>query len=108
MSVSWLIACGIHAKMESDIQARLPTSWTMPTDIKLVQLTLDHLTMPYFIFLGGVSLAIIALVIETNYQRLQKFWSSDPKPVSKKSNRDEIDGIILPYPKHALTNVGDI
>ena len=38
MAISWLIACGIHAKMESDIQARLPASWTMPTDIKLVPL----------------------------------------------------------------------
>ena len=100
MAISWLIACGIHAKMESDIQARLPASWTMPTDIKLVPLSLDNLIMPFFVFLGGVSVAIIAFVIERVDHKTKFMWSYS-KSVSNWR------GIGL-RAKHAWTNVGDI
>ena len=100
MAISWLIACGIHAKMESDIQARLPVSWTMPTNIKLVPLSLDNLIMPFFIFLGGVSMAIIAFLIErVNHKR--KFVCPPSKSVNDWRG-------IGPRAKHAWTNVGNI
>ena len=100
MAISWLTASGIHANMESDIQTRVPASWTMPTDIKLVPLSLNNLIMPFFIFLGGVSMAIIAFVIEKINQKRNLLC-----PHSKSVSNWRGIGLRA---KHAWTNVGDI